>query len=242
MIKVQNLNKELGGTTVFKNLSLEVERGEFLALIGKSGDGKSVLLKHLAGLMQPDSGSVVVEGYDLCCLKRRQRETLRRKFGFVFQNGALFDSLTVYDNVAFPLRENTKLDEKTIRNKVMDELQQVELPGAENKYPAELSGGMIKRVALARSLITEPEFMFFDEPCTGLDPLIGEGILNLIHECWKSRGFTGIIVTHQYEPIFQIVNKVALLYDNTIYATGSPDEIKTSDNSVVQSFLHSKFK
>jgi len=188
MITIENLQKSFGAAEVLKGASLEIRDKEIVALIGPSGDGKSVFLKHVAGLLQPDSGRIVFNGKDLCGLRRAELVELRGRFGFLFQNGALFDSMTVYDNVAFPLREKTRLKEKEVRERVLGELQQVGLEGAEDKYPAQLSGGMAKRAALARALVRPPEIMLFDEPTTGLDPIIVHSIHALIAATHKRLG------------------------------------------------------
>lgn len=237
MIRVEDLYKSFNGFEVLRGASLQVEKGEILALIGRSGYGKSVLMKHVAGLMQPDRGRVVVDGHDLCSLNAAHLGQLRDRIGFLFQGGALFDSLTVFDNVAFPLREKTNLGEKVIKDKVLFELEQVGLSGSENKYPAEISGGMVKRAALARALVREPEIMFFDEPTTGLDPITANTILALISSCHTRFKFTGIIVTHQIPKIFKIVERVALLHEGRILITGSPQELFASDNPVAQQFV-----
>ncbi len=237
MIKVEDIHKSFNGFKVLQGASLQVEKGEIIALIGKSGYGKSVLMKHVAGLMKPDRGRVFVDGQDIARLNSKKLGRLRSRFGFLFQGGALFDSLTVFDNVAFPLREKTRLQEKEIGDKVLSELEQVGLSGSENKYPAEISGGMIKRAALARALVREPEIMFFDEPTTGLDPITANTILALISSCHKRLRFTGIIVTHQIPKIFKIVAKVAVLDGGKILLTGSPEEIVSSDNPTVQQFV-----
>jgi phospholipid/cholesterol/gamma-HCH transport system ATP-binding protein len=237
MITVEDIYKSFNGFEVLRGASLQVKKGEIVALIGKSGYGKSVLMNHVAGLMKPDRGRVLVDGQDISRLKSKELGQLRSRFGFLFQGGALFDSLTVFDNVAFPLREKTKLAEKEISERVLSELDQVGLTGSERKYPAEISGGMIKRAALARSLVREPEIMFFDEPTTGLDPITANNILALISSCHQRLKFTGIIVTHQIPKIFGIVEKVALLDEGRILIAGSPDEILASDNPVVRQFL-----
>jgi phospholipid/cholesterol/gamma-HCH transport system ATP-binding protein len=238
MIKVEDLCKSFDGLEVLRGVSFQIERGEILALIGRSGYGKSVLLKHIAGLMRPDKGRVFVDGEDICCLTGKELERLRSRFAFLFQSGALFDSLTIFENVAFPLREKTKLSDREITQRVLFELDQVGLAGAEHKYPAEISGGMIKRAALARALVREPEIMLFDEPTTGLDPIIAHAILNLIDSFHNRLNFTGIIVTHQIPRIFDIVQKVVMLHDGAILIAGSPEEILSSRDPVVQQFIH----
>lgn len=242
MIRVEDLHKSFNGFEVLRGVSFHIRKGEILALIGMSGYGKSVLLKHIAGLMKPDRGRVLVDGQDMCCLKGKELEGLRSRLGFLFQGGALFDSLTVFENVAFPLREKTTLSEGEIRKRVLSKLDQVGLGGSEHKYPAELSGGMVKRAALARALVRDPEIMLFDEPTTGLDPIIAHAILTLIDNCHKSLKFTGIIVTHQIPRIFDVVQKVAMLHGGSILTTGSPEEILLSKEPVVKQFISGNVK
>ncbi len=238
MIKVENIYKSFDGLDVLKGISFEVAKGEILALIGRSGYGKSVLLKHVPGLMRPDRGRILIDTKDIGSLRGKELERVRSLFGFVFQNGALFDSLTVFENVAFPLREKTKLSEQEIKKRVLSILEEVGLSTAENKYPAQISGGMVRRAALARALIRSPEIMLFDEPTTGLDPIIGRAILNLIDSCHKRFGFTGIIVTHEIPKIFAIVQKVAMLHEGTILSVESPEQIPFSRDPVVRQFIN----
>jgi phospholipid/cholesterol/gamma-HCH transport system ATP-binding protein len=237
MIKIEDLHKSFDGFEVLKGVSLQVVKGEILALIGVSGHGKTVILKHVAGLMRPDRGQVYIDGKAIFRLRGEELEQLRSRFGFLFQSGALFSSLTVLDNVAFPLREKTHLREQEIKERVLTVLDQVGLRGAEDKYPAQISGGMIKRTALARALVRSPEIMLFDEPTTGLDPIIAHTILDLIKSIHKDFGFTGIIVSHELSRVFQIVQKVAMLYEGTILIVGTPDEIMTSNDPIVQQFI-----
>jgi phospholipid/cholesterol/gamma-HCH transport system ATP-binding protein len=237
MIRVENLRKSFAGAEVLRGASLEVADGEVLALIGASGQGKSVFLKHVVGLMRPDSGRIVVQGKDLCCLRGGELAALRSHFGFLFQNGALFDSMTVYDNVAFPLREKTRLGEAEIRERVLAELARVGLEGAEEKYPAQLSGGMAKRAALARSLVRSPAIMLFDEPTTGLDPMIVHAIHDLIVTTHERLGFCGIIVSHEVPNIFGVVQKVAMMHEGSIRFVGTPAQILATDDPVVRDFI-----
>ena len=237
MIKVESIRKSFDGLEVLRGATLEVAKGEILALIGRSGYGKSVLLKHVAGLMRPDRGCVLIDGKDIGSLRGKELEQVRSRFGFVFQNGALFDSLTVFENVAFPLREKTKLSEQEIKSRVLSILDEVGLRATENKYPAQISGGMIRRTALARALVRSPEIMLFDEPTTGLDPIIGRTILNLIDSSHRRFGFTGIIVTHEIPKVFDIVQKVAMLHEGRILIVGSPQGILSSSDPVVQQFI-----
>jgi len=237
MIKIEDLHKSFNGVPVLKGVSLEVEKGELLALIGRSGYGKSVLLKHVAGLLRPDRGRILVDDQDVCRLRGRDLLRVRNRLGFLFQSGALFDSMTIFDNVAFPLREKTKLSEQEIREKVIADLEQVGLAGAEEKYPSQISGGMVKRASLARALVEEPEIMLIDEPTTGLDPLTGHTILTLIDTCHKRLGFSGIVVTHEVPKIFEIVNKVVMLHEGRVIFAGTPEEILSSQDEAVQTFV-----
>ena len=237
MITVENLRKSFAGVEVLKGASLEIPNREVVALIGPSGEGKSVLLKHVAGLLRPDSGRIVFDGKDLSRLSRTELRQLRSRFGFLFQNGALFDSMTIYDNVAFPLREKTRLSEKRIRARVLAQLEQVGLRGAEAKYPAQLSGGMAKRAALARALVRSPKIMLFDEPTTGLDPIIRHAIHGLIDSTHKQFGYSGIIVSHEIPAIFAFVQKVAMLHEGVIRFIGTPQEILASEDPVVRNFV-----
>jgi phospholipid/cholesterol/gamma-HCH transport system ATP-binding protein len=237
MIEIEALHKSFDGFQVLKGISLRIKNGEVIALIGRSGFGKSVLLKHVAGLMNPDKGRVLVDGKDVATLRGKALTQLRSRLGFLFQGGALFDSMTVFDNVAFPLREKTKLQEKEIKERVTTELDQVGLSGAEGKYPSQISGGMKKRAALARELVWAPEIMLFDEPTTGLDPIIGHAILNLIDTLHQRLHFTGIVVTHELEKVFKIVDRVAMLHEGVILAHGTPEEIVSSGDPVVQQFI-----
>ena len=237
MIRVEAIYKTFDGSEILRGVSFEVPRGEILALIGGSGKGKSVILKHIVGLMRPDRGRVFIDGTDIRGLRRSQMEGVRSRLGFLFQSGALFSSLTVFDNVAFPLREKTTLSEKEIREQVLMALEQVELKGAEEKYPAQLSGGMIKRTALARSLVRNPEIMIFDEPTTGLDPVIAHTILDLIKSIHRVRRFTGIIVSHELSRVFQITERVAMLHDGVIRLVGTPAEFLSSPDPVVRQFI-----
>ncbi len=237
MIRIEDLHKSFDRNEVLRGISLEIEKGEILALIGGSGCGKSVLVKHVAGLMRPDSGRVIIEGREINRLSSRDLRELRERLGFLFQGGALFDSMTVFENVAFPLKEKTKLSDELIRSKVFKELEMVGLSGSEHKYPSQISGGMVKRAAIARALVMDPEIMLFDEPTTGLDPVIGLSILRLIDSCHRMLSFTGIIVTHEIPKIFSIVDRVAMLHEGAVWAEGSPEDFVLSKDPIVREFL-----
>jgi len=237
MIKMENLYKSFDGLGVLRGVSFQVAKGEILALIGRSGYGKSVLLKHVAGLIRPDRGHVFIEENDMCCLRGKKLEEIRSRLGFLFQRGALFDSMTVFENIAFPLKEKTRLSDREIRERVLSELDQVGLSGTEGKYPGQISGGMIKRAALARSLVRNPEVMLFDEPTTGLDPIITHHILKLIESSHKRLQFTGIIVTHEIPRAFEVVQKVAMLHEGKILTVEAPDKILSSSDPIVKQFV-----
>ena len=237
MIKILNLKKSFDGHDVLKGISFEIGKGEVIALVGGSGGGKSVLLKHVAGLMRPDEGSVTVDGLEITTAGREKLRTFRQRLGFLFQGGALFDSLDVYENVAFPLQEKSKLGRDAIREKVMAELENVGLTGSEHRFPSQISGGMVKRAALARALVEEPEIMLFDEPTTGLDPVTGQSILTLIDSCHQRLSFTGIIVTHEIPKVFAIVDRVVMLHDGFLKAEGTPADFSKSRDPLVRAFL-----
>jgi phospholipid/cholesterol/gamma-HCH transport system ATP-binding protein len=237
VIKVEDLHKSLSGKEVLKGVNLTVNKDEILVLIGMSGYGKSVLLKHIARLFKPDKGRVLIDGTDIGHLNSRELAKVRSRLSFLFQGGALFESMTVFENVAFPLKEKLGLKKDEIRERVLKELDNVGLSGAEEKYPSQISGGMQKRAALARVLVWQPEIILFDEPTTGLDPIIGHAILQLIAELHRTRKFTGIIVTHELHRVFKIAHKAAMLHEGVIRAVGAPDEILASQDPVVQQFI-----
>lgn len=237
MIEIKELYKAFGKQEVLRGVNLIINEGDVTAIIGRSGGGKSVLLKHIVRLLKPDSGSILIKGEDITELKGSRLDEIRSEIGVVFQGGALFDSMTVYDNIAFPLREKTKLDKNTIHEKVLTALSDVGLRGMEYKYPAELSGGMRKRVALARALIGKPKIILFDEPTTGLDPILVRTIHKLIRDTQKQYGFTGLIISHEIPEIFEISDRVAMLHEGKIVEVGTPEEIQKSDNIIVKHFI-----
>jgi phospholipid/cholesterol/gamma-HCH transport system ATP-binding protein len=237
MIKVVDLHKTFGGQAVLKGINLDLETGKVTTIIGGSGSGKTVLLKHLNALLLPDRGSVLVDEKDITKLGERELNEVRQKFGVLFQGAALLDSMTLYDNVAFPLREKTKMSESEIQKRVEERLAQVGLAGMGYKYPAEVSGGMKKRAGLARALAMEPEIVLFDEPTTGLDPLLGKSIHQLIRKMHTTFGFTGVIVSHDIPEVFKISDRVAMLANGVIVEVGSTEEFVASKNPVVRQFL-----
>jgi len=237
MIKIIGLEKSFNGQNVLRGVNLKISDKELLAIIGESGGGKSVLLRLLIGLIKPDKGKIIVEGEDVAEVRGRALHAIRDKFGVVFQGGALFDSMTVYENISFPLKEKTKLNDAEIDQRVERALEDVGLKGIETKYPAEISGGMKKRVALARALVTEPKIVLFDEPTTGLDPIILHSIHKLIVDTHRKYGFTGVMISHDIPEIFDVVDRIAFLYKGVIEVEGTPDEIKTSSDPVVRQFI-----
>lgn len=237
MIRVVDLHKSFGGHPVLKGINLELETGKITTIIGGSGCGKTVLLKHLNALLLPDRGGIFVGDRDITKLGQAALNDVRRKFGVLFQGAALLDSMTIFDNVAFPLREKTRLKETEIEKKVNQSLEQVGLAGAGHKLPAEVSGGMKKRAGLARALVTQPEIMLFDEPTTGLDPLLGKSIHQLIRKIHQTFKFTGVIVSHDIPEVFNISDRIAMLANGTIMEVGATEEFIASKNPVVRQFI-----
>ncbi len=237
MIKVEGLVKSFGRQAVLRGLDLEVATGSITVIIGRSGGGKSVLLRHLIGLLSPDGGRVLVDGAEITGLRGRALDEVRRRYGVVFQGGALFDSMTCAHNVAFPLREKRRLPGAEVERRVEAALAQVGLEGVGRKYPAEVSGGMRKRVAIARALVTEPEIVFFDEPTTGLDPILVNTIHHLILNLHRKLRFTAVMVSHEIPEIFEIADTVAVLHEGRIVEVGPPAAIQASTNRVVRQFI-----
>lgn len=243
MIRVQGLRKRFGVQEVLRGVDLDIATGEIMIVIGRSGGGKSVLLKHLIGLLRPDAGAVLVDGTDITRLRGRALDRVRERYGVVFQGGALFDSMSVFDNVAFPLREKKgRRAASEIQGRVEEKLEQVGLAGMGAKNPAEISGGMRKRVAIARALVTEPEIVFFDEPTTGLDPILVNTIHHLIVELHRKFRFTAVMVSHEIPEIFEIADRVAMLHDGVIAEVGPPDALRNSTNPVVQQFIRGEIE
>jgi phospholipid/cholesterol/gamma-HCH transport system ATP-binding protein len=237
MIEVRDLKKSFDGHPAVKDISFRIETGESVAIVGRSGGGKSVLLKHLIGLLQPDSGEVLIDGENIVPMNERQLLGVRRKFGMVFQGAALFDSMTVAENVAFGLSRFEHLTGAETARKVTQTLELVDLPGTEMKNPAELSGGMRKRVGLARAIIYEPQIVLYDEPTTGLDPIVSDSIDKLIMRAHSRLKITTVVVTHDMRTARRVGQRVIMLHANTIYATGTPDEFFTSRDPVVRQFV-----
>jgi len=237
MIELRQVKKSFGSQVVLNGVNLEIPSGQITAIIGPSGEGKSVLLKHMIGLLRPDQGAVLVDGEDIATLGRGAMNRVREKFGMLFQNAALFDSLTVFENVAFPLQEKTKLSEREIAQRVRDALLHVGLAGVDAKYPDQLSGGMKKRVGLARALLMDPRIILFDEPTTGLDPVICRAIHQMIKETHAKFGYTAVVVSHEIPEIFDISDRVAVLYQGSIIEAGTPQEIQASEHPMVRQFI-----
>ena len=237
MITLRNVHKSFGAQKVLDGLDLDIPAGQITAIIGPSGEGKSVLLKHLIGLLQPDSGTVEVDGESIVDLRRSELNRIREKFGMLFQNVALFDSMTVFENVAFPLQEKTSLSKEEIRSRVVSALEDVGLKNIENKFPDELSGGMKKRVGLARAVVLKPKIILFDEPTTGLDPIIKRAIHELIRDTHAKFGFTAVIVTHEIPDIFDVAQNIAMLFRGRILQHGTPDDIKNSSDPAIRQFI-----
>jgi phospholipid/cholesterol/gamma-HCH transport system ATP-binding protein len=237
MIKLVDIYKSFGRQKVLDGLNLDIEDGKTTVIIGGSGGGKSVLLKHIIGLLKPDSGQVIVDDVDIASLNDRDLNEVRKKFGMLFQEAALFDSMNVMENVAFPLREHTRKKEKEIREIVKERLRAVGLTGIEDKMPSELSGGMRKRVGLARAIALHPQIVLFDEPTTGLDPVMTEAINELIVETQKKFNLTCVVISHDVQSIFTVGHKIAMLYEGRIIEYGTPDKIKMSSNPVLRQFL-----
>jgi len=237
MIQLTDLHKSFGEQKVLNGLNLTIPDGQITAIIGPSGEGKSVLLRHMIGLMSPDCGQVVVDGENIIGIHRSQLNRIREKFGMLFQNAALFDSMNVFENVAFPLQEKTSLSKAEIRARVLSALEDVGLNNVEQKFTDELSGGMKKRVGLARALLLNPKIILFDEPTTGLDPIIKRAMHELIRETHAKFGFTAVIVSHEIPDIFDIAQNVAMLYRGEILQFGTADEIRESTNPVVRQFI-----
>jgi phospholipid/cholesterol/gamma-HCH transport system ATP-binding protein len=239
-IELQGVWKSFSGRQVLKDMTIAVERGESLVIVGGSGTGKSVTLKHIIGLLRPDRGRVVIDGHDLTKMRDVELNHFRRRFGMAFQEGALFDSMSVFENIAFPLRRHTKMSEAEIRTRVEECLDDVHLHGVDGKKPSELSGGMRRRVGFARAISLKPEILLFDEPTTGLDPVISDVVAELIREMDKKMGTTTVTITHDMKVAFKIADRVAMLYEGRIIEEGTPAEFQTSSNPFVRQFIEGR--
>ena len=237
MITVRALAKKIGQQEILRGVDLEVRTGETLAIIGRSGGGKSVLLKHLVGLMEPDAGEIWIEGQNIIGMNERQLGTIRKKVGILFQGGALFDSMTVEENIAFPLREAGERDPNVLRAKVNEMLDVMEMEGEQAKMPVSLSGGMKKRVGLARSIIRRPSCVLYDEPTSGLDPVVADSINRLIRRLQQRFGITSIVVTHDMKSAFDVADRIAYLHEGRIYFHGTSVDLQQSSDPLIQDFL-----
>jgi len=240
LVEIKNLRKTFGTQEVLKGLTLNVHRGETLVIIGRSGGGKSVLLKHILGLIPADSGSIRLDGEEICGLPERRLGLIRRKIGMLFQEGALFDSFNVAENVAFPLFEHGLKDRQAIFERVRDALKDVDLDAHMAKMPSNLSGGMRKRVALARAIVSRPAIILYDEPQSGLDPVITDSINLLIRRLQEKYQITSIVVTHDMKSAYQIGDRIAYYRDGNIYFLGTPDELRANSDPIIQDFIQGR--
>ena len=240
-ITLENISKSFGKQKVLDELDLTIESEKITVIIGQSGGGKSVLLKHIIGLVKPDSGRILVDDIDISRLNEAGLNEMRKNFGMLFQDAALFDSMTVGENVAFPLNEHRRLPKNEVQRIVTEKLLQVGLTGITGKMPSELSGGMRKRVGLARALALNPQIILFDEPTTGLDPIMCDAIDQLIVETQQNTGSTCVVISHDIESTFKIAHRIAMLYSGKIIAYGSPEDIRSSSNPMLRQFIECKF-
>ena len=238
VIVIRHLVKRFGSQTVLDSVDLDVRDGETMVVMGRSGCGKTVLLRHIIGLVRPDSGVILVDGLDVPRLGVKALTQLRKRFGMVFQSSALFDSMTVEQNVGLALRKHSGLSEAEIRDRIAASLGRVELKGVEDLLPSELSGGMKKRVSLARAIATSPEFILYDEPTAGLDPVTARAINKLIVRLKEGMSVTSVVVTHDVASAFEIGDRIAFLHEGDIRLTGTPDEVSCSDDPVVDEFIN----
>lgn len=238
MIEARELKKSFGPQTVLDGVNLRIESGESVVIIGRSGGGKSVLLKLLIGLIQPDAGEVLIDGDKITGLSERRLIQVRTRFGMLFQSAALFDSMTVAENIAFPLRREKNLTDEELNVRVTDALEMVDLPGTEKKKPSELSGGMRKRVGLARAIVYRPQIVLYDEPTTGLDPIVSDSIDQLIIRVRDRLHVTSVVVTHDMRSARRVGQRILMLHEGKIYAEGTPEEIFSSADPIVHNFVN----
>ena len=239
-ISLQDLHKSFDGRQVLRGMSIDVHDGESVVIVGGSGTGKSVTLKHIIGLLRPDSGRVLINDEDITAMSEVELNRFRRHFGMAFQEGALFDSMSVFENIAFPLRRHTKMTEAEIRARVEECLEDVHLHGVEKRRPSELSGGMRRRVGFARAISLKPDILLFDEPTTGLDPVISDVIADLILEMDQKLGTTTVTITHDMKVAFKIADRVAMLFAGKIIEEGTPEEFQASQNPIVRQFIEGR--
>jgi phospholipid/cholesterol/gamma-HCH transport system ATP-binding protein len=237
MIEVRDLQKSFGPNRILDGVNFRIEKGESVVIIGRSGGGKSVLLKHLVALLKPDSGQVLIDGENVVPMNERQLLRVRHKFGMLFQGAALFDSMTVAENIGFPLRRESKMSESEIHKRISEVLEMVDLPGTQEKKPSELSGGMRKRVGLARAIVYKPQIVLYDEPTTGLDPIVSDSIDQLIMKVRDSLDVTSVVVTHDMRSARRVGQRILMLHNKKIHATGTPDQIFNSSDPIVRQFI-----
>lgn len=240
MIQVQDLHKKLGPQHVLRGVDLNIQKAQTCVVLGRSGCGKSVLLKHLIGLLQPTSGKVLIDGENIEALPERKLLEVRRKVGMLFQSGALFDSMSVEENIAFPLREQGIRDPKVIRERVTEALDMVDLLGSEKKLPEKLSGGMRKRVGLARTVVGRPQCILYDEPTTGLDPITSDSINHLIRRLQKRINVTSVVVTHDMKTAFHCADHVVMLHEGKVYFTGTIEGLQASNDPIISDFIEGR--
>lgn len=239
-IRAVSLYKSFGEKDVLHGINIEVRRGESMVVIGGSGSGKTVLIKCIIGLMRPDQGEIHVDGLEITSLDEKRMNEVRKEFGMLFQGGALFDSMTVWENVGFGLRQQTRLSEEEIRRVASEKLALVGLKNVEDLMPAELSGGMRKRVSLARAIAMEPEILLYDEPTTGIDPIMADAVNDLIVQMKEKLNVTSIAITHDMKSAYKIADRIAMLYQGKIIEVGTPGEIRNSSNPMVQQFIEGR--
>jgi len=240
MIEIKDLRKSFESKVVLDGVDLTIEKGKITCIIGRSGEGKSVLIKHIIGLLRPDSGKIMLDDVDITALKEREFNEMRKRFGMLFQGAALFDSMTVAENVGFPLIEHTDLNDEDVLKIVKEKLRRVGLEGVEYLMPAELSGGMKKRVGLARAIVMDPEIVLFDEPTAGLDPIMSDSIGDLVLETQRALQTTYIVITHDITLTYKIADKIAMLHEGRIIEQGSVEEMKSNQNPIVRQFLEGR--
>lgn len=240
MIKITGLKKSFGAKKVLDGVDLEIEKGKITVIIGRSGEGKSVLIKHIIGLLKPDEGKILLDDVELTAMSGRELGEVRKRFGMLFQGAALFDSMTVAENVGFALKEHTDLADEDILSTVKEKLRRVGLVGVEDMMPAELSGGMKKRVGLARAIVMDPEIVLFDEPTTGLDPIMSDSVADLVLDTQKALNTTYILITHDIPFTYKIADKIAMLHEGKIICEGTVEQMKKNEDPILRQFLEGR--